>query len=333
MGSAKQATEPGKSFSSKFKAAIESQIWLWIPALVAFGIGCAVITVDKGNSQGFGDLPEFYAWATIIGGQTGIWVLVAAQGWMLLKELPSRYPPTFSFTWLPRFSYGLLGLALFFLGLLLQVPREGSPLPGHHIRLLFLSLLGFLAAGPSLIGIWRVQLVLDGDVAERTAQVRRPLTWSAVERDLLERLILLRSLLQKFLGGLGTILAALTFATGALRNAVVAWKTSAPPPPHAALFDVPLIYVVTYGLFFTLVVALIYLPVYGSIERAGQDFVDAVCPVPTDNAPSAEWQALRDRLSKQLQLGIRAEDSLKSGVSILAPLLATLLPILLPGAK
>lgn len=87
-----------------------------------------------------------------------------------------------------------------------------------------------------------------------------------------------------------------------------------------------------YGLFFSALVALIYVPVYGSLERAGLDLVDRVYPVPDGEAPSEDWQGGRERLAKLLKLGFRAEDSLRSSVAILAPLLATLVSTLLPGA-
>ena len=310
-------------------------MWLWVPALLAGLVGYLVVTVNRHGSEGFGELPQFYVWAIIIAIQAAVWALVAAQGWDRLRRLRARFGHAASGYW-PFLSWLLLALVIAGLVALLKLPRVGSPLAGHQERTAALTALGVLAATPSVVGIWRLQLVIARDIRPLVGAIGRGSPWSPLHRDVYSRLCDVRGYLQQFLAGLGAIVAALTFASGALRNAILAWQEAGGDEPsrieRQSRFDLPLEYVVMYGLFYTALVALIYVPVYGSLERTGLDLVDRVYPVPDGKEPTGDWQAGRDRLAKLLQLGFRAEDSLRSSVAIFAPLLATLVSTLLPGA-
>jgi hypothetical protein len=88
--------------------------------------------------------------------------------------------------------------------------------------------------------------------------------------------------------------------------------------------------VLAYGAYFTLLVALIYLPVFVALREAGFRFLNQIYPVlPITSSIWAEQFTKRQTLERALRLEATAEQSLRSGLAILAPLIGGGVSVLL----
>jgi hypothetical protein len=285
---------------------------------------------DVSSGQGeqappkFHQTPQFFVWSVLLAGQIGLWIVVASVLGILLWGLRQRFKDSVSMLWPAVVGLMLLGAILLTLrgAGVMDVRPIGSIIGPYRPIVQRATEVGLVVALPGLIGIWSIQSILRA-LRKRAAGFRS--TWSAGHLKLTSELTHLRSVLQRFLTGLGAMVAALALATGALRNAIVAC-TQQPNnfPPE---------YVVLYSLGLSAILALVYLPVYGSLEQTGFALLEKSFPLSDQEPPSQQWVEGRNRLINHLQLGTRAGESLRAGAAILAPLSATLLSLLIPGAK
>jgi hypothetical protein len=85
-----------------------------------------------------------------------------------------------------------------------------------------------------------------------------------------------------------------------------------------------------YGAYFTLLVVLVYLPTFLSLQAIGRKLHDAFFP---QIFPSTEnWADIRDRrkyLEELLQLQVGAYQSLHASIVVLAPLISSIISTLL----
>src|SRR5947207_2597102 len=95
----------------------------------------------------------------------------------------------------------------------------------------------------------------------------RPL---AATKPVYEWYLELRIVLQRVLAVEGAILGAAILATGSLRNSVVVWH-------HNDATAFPREFVLMYGGFFTLLLALLYAPVYQTLLETGRKLVEGAC--------------------------------------------------------
>jgi hypothetical protein len=263
---------------------------------------------------------EFRMWLFLIVVQTALWAVAAAvllspQMRRPLREVWSRaHAPVVA-------SVSTAGIPLAAVVIFASVHSEiHYPLPWHSWKVLALSLIGI---GVALIGIAElaaIKFALENDppVAGNSADI--------------ERYLRLRTLLQRILGIEGAIIGAAVLATGGLRNAVVAYDglvanygiTNSPFPRE---------YVLIYGAFFTLMLALLYAPVYFKLLEVGRKNVNAACPAEDPTSPA--WLPAyekRQRLEEHLQLGVATSASFRAGVAILTPLASALVALLLGAA-
>jgi hypothetical protein len=128
----------------------------------------------------------------------------------------------------------------------------------------------------------------------------------------------LRTLLARLLGALSAAVSAVTLSTGALRVALLA----GPHPP-----SYPLAAPLLLGLFFSMFVALSYLPAAVSLQDACGEFAENVSPVPK-NELSKTWTEERQMVEKLLPTGDGTKDAVQTSIAILAPLITSLSGVL-----
>jgi hypothetical protein len=113
-----------------------------------------------------------------------------------------------------------------------------------------------------------------------------------------------------------------TLSLGALRKAVLAVGYSGEA--------FPAVLVLAYGAYFTFLVGLIYLPVFAALRETGLRFLNQSYPFPSVMESTwTEQCGKRQTLGKVLRLEATAEQSLRSGVAILAPLVGGGVSVLL----
>lgn len=175
---------------------------------------------------------------------------------------------------------------------------------------------GFLTVlMPGALAIWLVRRGLANDFQEVSTKLGS-----------ISHYLRYREQLQRYLMILGLGVTLLTLATGALRQALIA--------AHATTADkFPVNLVLIFGGYYTLLLAMVYLPAYGTLIESGRRLRDAYCPLPEINSP--EWEkilAKRKMLEDTLQLQMSFNQSLSAGITILAPLLSGIFSVLLDSA-
>jgi len=153
-----------------------------------------------------------------------------------------------------------------------------------------------------------------------------------VRRDHLVAFFDLREDLRLFLILAGTIVFTATLSVGALRSAILA----AAPEDKQLAATFPAEYVLVYGLFFSLMLAAIYVPTYGAVRRFGEAIRNAYM-TELDATPTSkefrDWNEERTKLNEALKLNEGTLSTFRAGAFIAAPLLGSLVSLLLPSVK
>jgi hypothetical protein len=185
------------------------------------------------------------------------------------------------------------------------------PLPHHGRKILILSEIGCLVA---FLGALCIALV--NEKLERF-RVNARVTAQDVEdyvclRDHLRRLVLIEA----------AIIGAAILSSGVLRKAIIAW--------HPKTHEFPSQYVLVYGACFSLLLALLSVPVYGRLQSAGPGLRDASFPLEAPDSP--RWRdGYQDRKLFEELLGLQTgpNSGVLAAAAVLTPLAVSLLSLLL----
>lgn len=300
--------------------------------LVAAGVGGVgvflLFTVKPGDTPDAAALPhleQYTLWRLLIAGLTAVGIAVAPNLWALYGKLRKLHheisadpeaskAPTISLTGLWR-GYALLVAAIaleqFFLTRL-------HPIAAWRWRSTALFVIGLLIMAPAAVGIWlatptliRLRQVIKATTAGSDGQ----LLWGKQQTCTVRQLTQLRTLVQRLLAALSAAVSAVTLSTGALRAALLAMRH---PPSYPAAAPLLL------GLFFSIVVAVSYLPAAVNLQDACGDFAEKVSPIPTTTELSKTWAEDRQRVEKLLPTADDTKDAVQTSIAILGPLLTSL---------
>lgn len=290
-------------------------------------------------------------WLFIVCAQMGLWFVVGFTGYLKASRSIKAA------SWSVRME--LVGAAVS-IALLLLLPRVVSqtfigtiPTFDAYLnpRVFLVSILGFLAALPSVVGIW----LIHGEAAA----IPRPGPRRGNE---ITRLVELRDELQKHLAILGAIVAAAVVSDNGLRafqNAALsellarcdavskircasadtttfALTLPAMPPTNIKPDDLRLIppeSTIVYGLFFTLLLVLTYVPVYQRLRAAAQRIISIYSPLP--DPVDQTWAPMYQRrkgLEEYIGLQAGPFDNVRASIAVLAPFVGGILGVALPGA-
>lgn len=305
-------------------------------ALIGGAIAFAVMAANGMGPAEFTSLGEFHLWLFLLAIQTSLWAICTAV------LLAPQVRTTLGGLWADaRFAVlaSVVVTALPLYGFVLYATFVGSlsyPLPDHRWKLLVLNSLGTAVA---LIGVAEIALV-------KAALQKQSISGTSAD---VGRYLDLRALLQRLLVVEGAILGTAILVAGGLRNTVLANNpliiaNNARMKGHAvvshaviansgAVSSYPREHVLMIGAFFTILLALLYAPVYGKLLDVGNAILDATCAAREPASP--DWAAAYDRrvkLANYLQLGVSTSDSFRAGIAIFAPLTSALLALLLGKA-
>lgn len=264
--------------------------------------------------------PQTLLWIFLICGQGGLWAALALTAAGSARRVRDGRDPATAVA-----GTALLVLALVPLFVVTPHLRADYPLPHHALKLPILTVAGLLASLPAFVTIWRVRRLVDEAIARdkpgRGSALRthdRP-----ARRSALAGFLRLREMLHGSLLILGAIIGAATLATAALRNALLA-------NAHATHAKVafPIEYVLAYGLFFSALLAVVYVPVYARLQALGNQLVADYGGAGDDSIAALE---ARQKLRALLNLDVGASEGFAAGLAILAPLASSLLGTLLPS--
>jgi hypothetical protein len=248
--------------------------------------------------------PETLVWLTLLCAQAGIWVVGGLASRRVLAALAAgRSRPV-----------ALAGFAMLLLliGAVIVVPASATPvatpLPLHRPKIIAFILLGFAAAAPWILAIWRIGRIARAPTADELAEAVGPPGGHPFDGYLR-----LRELLGNAVVVLGIIVAGITLTTGALRQVVL--KEGGDFPPSSVL---------VYGGFFSLLLVLIYVPVQLRIIELGRYLRDAAAPLSPGAPVDDHAFERRAKAETLLQLTAGPVASAQAGLAILAPFVTAL---------
>jgi hypothetical protein len=260
-------------------------------------------------------------------------VLIVATGPLVVATSPAIHTPALTLWAILAVSLTTAATAVFVAGLKWwHELQDAIPVKASRVAPLVLTLAGagvlvtfapyaFMAdqswRGPalvsaSIVGAVPVSLVLVGI---RAALIPgRPSTNAAALSELLR----LRSLAQRQLAALGSLVALATLALGASLRAI---GDSAGPPETIFVF----------GFSCSVAVALIYLPARTALRRASENLIDAMFPLTDDASSDALLEVAEQRRALAKVVGVDGDlvGDLNANIAILAPLIAGAIDLVL----
>jgi MFS family permease len=282
--------------------------------ILGFVLGTGILLFDTwlpSQNKAFIRSPEFVLWLGLIGILTTLLIIFPLGLVRDLKHLRPYYTSSKFEIGLSSFLFTMLYFLPFLMTALFFRQIEFG-LIHFYVKTPVLYVIGLVTTVlPAAIGIWSVQ------VAARTANSNT----KPHEKHIREHLRFQR-LLRQFVLILGTVIGLAILATGASRGASIAAGVS----PE----DFPVILVLIYGAYFTLLIALVYFPASAALLQAGRRLLDAIFPMPSPDASSwADAYSKREDLAKLLSIRTTAEQRFQTNVVVLAPLLSAILSVLL----
>jgi hypothetical protein len=191
-------------------------------------------------------------------------------------------------------------------------PIDQYPLPHSLEKFAVILAIGFITTIlPAAVGIWLIR-----------AGLRVVFNKIQPDEEHIQQYLRFRDQLQQFISILGTVIGLATLATGAARKGLIAWG--------ASVEAYPLTIVLVYGAYYTVIVALVYIPTYSSLVEIGRGLLEAFFP--KSSPKSGNWTdmyAKRRDLEELLQLRTSVQHNLQSSVAVFAPLLSGILAALL----
>jgi hypothetical protein len=292
----------------------------WSLGLLSAGFAVlGVLVAFLGGDATAGDrlytgTPEFKVWAALIIGIVAALPAAWRVGVDLLRRLgldPRRVLRSWA---APILAAVLLVAAVAVLG--------GRFLSGHRVsgyqgslRITVIYLLGLAAAAPAFAAMWECyrQLADDDGTSGRPPDAE------------ITRLLLLRECLLSALTTLGLLVSAGVLATGAQRQAVLA------NPGHGVSY--PPAYVLIWGLAFSALLLVNFLPAFRRLTRLARVIIDRVLPLQFPG--SDRWQdRLQERrdLADLLKVTSSTKDMITSAILVAGPLISSAFSLFLPGS-
>jgi hypothetical protein len=294
------------------------------PVLETIGIGDGWTRAE----HDFAAQSETLFWFLLICAQTALWALLLVPVWSLIRALRR---------WI---SWGFVAigavLTLVVASFVALIGQFGmTPVLDHQgFKFGVVTALGyFLVALPAAVCVWAVQraadeaIALRGDWLESFRAFARDDTGAEAPTGI-EWYLRMRAYLERGVTILGLVVAAAVLASAGFRNANLAWEKDR--SPGAELDDVfAFERVLAYGLFFTLLIGLLYAPAHLRLRAVGARLRDAMAPEP---AAGADWAAAYDertKLDSVLGLNAGLMSSFGPAAAVFAPFIAAIISTLL----
>lgn len=284
-----------------------------LAAVGGLGLGVVIVFVDYGSwgpgAHKVAHSGPFLLWLGLICAQTMLWTLALSP---LLG--------TFRRHWHARTPTAVRGevvpsalVLTILVAMLTFVPHLIGPaldfIPHRYPKILTLTAFALLVALIAAMTIWLIR-------GRAEALGRSP----TITRNELQTYLRLRTDLEWLLGFLAAVISLAVLSGAALQHIVLA---------HDKKAKVGAQDIIVYGLVLSLLVALIYLPTFATLQSTGTRIRESVERLPEPADPMLEARlAKRKALDELLKLQISASVSFRTGVAILSPLLGSLTSLL-----
>jgi hypothetical protein len=262
------------------------------------------------------DSPAFRIWALAAASALVGWIGMSIELWRLGRLLEPRERGMLR--WAPPVLYAVLAVAAYVIVRQFFTPDLTPALPVDVAsRWLLLLVVGLLASGPPVLGLWRVYLRLHDLSHQIAGSDSRPIAAMFVPE--------LRTLwryAQNCLVGLVVIAFTYVVQSGLLRKALLA--TGYPPE------QVPISWLLLLGGFLTALALLVYSPFFLSWSGHVARLLDVTYPLPADGLPTDKWLADQNRLETFLNGSTTLRQNLSVLLGVIAPFAGGVLSAILP---
>ena len=268
-------------------------------------------TPSTPESQAFIVLPEFITWFFINELLFALYPIVALLLWKPIKQL-GKY---LLHNKLEIFISSFILFALFIFPTVTAaniIKFKPAPLEYADTKILIIETVGFVASTlPVAIGFWLVHIAIR--------DIPRDINPLEIR---VKEYIRFRDYLQQFLIILGVLLSLLILASAALRKAAIASGVTTTD-------DYPSIYLLLAGAYYTLLVAIIYFPVYTALISTGYQLLDAYFPLLAPDSKSwGDTYPRRKELEDLLELKIAGEQRFLTNITLLGPFVSSIFTLL-----
>lgn len=245
---------------------------------------------------------EFGLWSVLIGVSLAIWAAVGTvTGWALYTRWKPRATRPQGRV-LAVYVAGAVAFNVVIFSAMVVLnnssrdPDGGTfPLDGVVWRMSALVVLAQLASLPSVLGVWDVQTRLT-DLAARFPP---PGTAGDTPQGALQLLDQLWKDSMRHLTCVSLVISTAVIDTGALRNALLSYGRQA-----SVQIDFPASHVLVYGAFFSLIFALVFIPVALQWRALAHRLVETAQRVPEATGLTSEWLEQRAALTTFLRLDL-----------------------------
>lgn len=270
--------------------------------------------------QEFVSAPEFWVWVSLLGLMSAFLTIVFAPLWKqfidLFKEQVSGDRQGQRAGLILMISVGTI-IYVFLIALVYGIVpsirfefQSGFPV-GHSERMSVLYIYALIALLPLMAAI---SLVYKG-VLDKAGGISSVASNEAELLKIADELLRYRNLLQNYLLIAGVVVSIIPVATAILRSILMTTG-------YATEQNFPMTVVISYGLFFTMVLVLFYAPTHLLLSEASRKLRDTLCPI---GGVSTLEECLRQRkaLDEWLQTNIGLAQNLKAGIFALSPLISS----------
>lgn len=193
----------------------------------------------------------------------------------------------------------------------------------HELKTRLLTLIGGIVAIVAAIGTILVNIGLREVLASSSHSMgdSNDKTIEAKQADLVKKYLHLRGRLLHFLSILGIMLGLVTLAQSAKRYLILA------SPNRTCETDFTVEKVLVFGLYYTLILTLTFLPTFSSLIATGHKLRDDIIPIPSPHNDAWDTACSKRRKLEKL-LALSVTESLRALIAILAPVIGSLASLL-----
>lgn len=290
--------------------------------VIGFAVGALILLFDyfqltPEGSQFIRTSPfQLFLLATIA--QTVFWAVAFGSMWPSLRSLREYRKGH-----LPELiTWSILFVTLIYSSRFFAVSCEYNVLH-HGLKTVVLTLIGGVVAIMAAIGTILVNIGLREVLASSSQSIgdSNDKTIEAKQAELVNKYLHLRGRLLHFLSILGIMLGLVTLAQSAKRYLILA------SPNHSCEPEFTVERVLVFGLYYTLILTLTFLPTFSSLIATGHKLRDDMIPIPSPHNDAWETAcSKRRKLGKLLALSVT--ESLRAVIAILAPVIGSLASLL-----
>lgn len=277
--------------------------------------------------------PEYVIWTFLHAILSCVVTVSIIPLWLMLVRFVSEQMETET----PRsaqaniFNLGLSGFilaAIIFavLGFITSLSSQyfdQSPYIPKNLYPRFFLIYGYttLSSLPALLGI----LSISTAAKKTSAKIDLPNQTKEELFELRHELYHYRSLLQVYLLIVGIILSMASITGVGYRAIFVGLEAN-------GIENFPVSHALIFGLFFTLLLVLVYVPVHLTLTETSRKLRDHICPI-TSVETLQEVMPQRDQLDEILQINVDLTSNLKHGFMTLAPFVSSLFASIIGDIK